>query len=104
MGKLKRVAPYKHKGRRERQIKEKTTPEAVESKMVEVGIDVGNLKNKIELMSIEQVALCKQIASQNALKLFNEMLEEVKKRLPKMEDQVLVGALLNIWDKTGGKK
>lgn len=104
MSKLKRVAPYKQKTKRHKQLLEKTTPETVQKKMVEVGIDVNNLKNKIDLMSSEQVALCKEIAAQNALKLFNSMLEQIQKRLPTMEDAVIVEALLNIWDKTGGKK
>jgi hypothetical protein len=55
-------------------------------------------------MTAEEMANTQQVASQNALKLFNELLEEVRKRIPIMDDEKIVDALLSIWDKTGGKK
>lgn len=71
--------------------------------MEQAGIDTENLKKRMELMTIEQLTHTQQVAGQNALKLFNEMLEEVRKRVPRMNDEVIVNTLLAIWDKTGKK-
>jgi|APGre2960657444_1045066.scaffolds.fasta_scaffold54830_4 hypothetical protein len=103
-----RVGAYKHKKKRgEKKGQNPTKPQGervAEGKLIQAGVDVENLKNRMELMTAEQMANCQQVASQNALKLFNEMLEEVKKRLPKMKDEVIVSTLLSIWDKTGSGK
>lgn len=99
MVKGKRVAPYKQKGR-----KGKKKVDATELEMEQAGVDVEKIKNRLELMTAEEISNTQQVAAQNALKLFNEMLEEVKSRLPKMKDEVIVTTLLSIWDKTGGKK
>ena len=100
MASPKRCTPYKYK----KAGKIKKSEKLVIEKMQEAGIDTQNIKNRLELMTAEEMANTQQIASQNALKLFNELLEEVRRRIPKMEDEKIVDALLSIWDKTGGKK
>jgi uncharacterized protein YecA (UPF0149 family) len=103
----KRSAPYTKKGRRAEKKDdaiEELDERLVEVEMKQAGIDTENLKNRMELMTAEQLNETQQIAAQNALRLFNDMLEEVKKRLPSMKDEVIVTTLLSIWDKTGGKK
>lgn len=100
MASPKRCTPYSYKKKGEYKKKEKSG----ELELKQAGVDVENIKNRLELMTAEQMANCQQVASQNALKLFNEMLEEVKKRLPKMKDEVIVSTLLSIWDKTGSGK
>lgn len=103
----KRSAPYTKKGRRATKkddVIEELDERIVEFEMQQAGIDTNHLKNRMELMTAEQLANTQQVAAQNALKLFNDMLEEVKKRLPSMKDEVIVTTLLSIWDKTGGKK
>jgi hypothetical protein len=95
-----RCTPYKNKKRGSYKKVEKLT----EQEMEQAGIDTQKIKNRLELMTAEEMANTQQIASQNALKLFNELLEEVRRRIPKMTDEKIVDALLSIWDKTGGKK
>lgn len=107
MRKVKRDAPYNRKGRKAKSKDdaiEELDERVAELEMQQAGIDTENLKNRMELMTAEQLHETQQIAAQNALKLFNDMLEEVKKRLPTMKDEVIVTTLLSIWDKTGGKK
>jgi len=100
MASPKRCTPYSYKKKGEYKKKEKLG--VVE--MEQAGIDTQNIKNRLELMTAEEMANTQQVASQNALKLFNELLEEVRRRIPKMNDEKIVDALLSIWDKTGGKK
>jgi wobble nucleotide-excising tRNase len=103
----KRSAPYTKKGRRggkKDDAIEELDERIIELEMQQAGVDTENLKNRMELMTAEQLSETQQIAAQNALKLFNDMLGEVKKRLPTMKDEVIVTTLLSIWDKTGGKK
>jgi|GEM_PF-6842635 hypothetical protein len=99
----KRVTPFKHKGQKGKKKQGASEIVAVKE-MKQAGIDTHNLKKRMELMTAEQMANTSQIAAQNALQLFNEMLEEVRKRIPNMEDEKIVTTLLAIWDKTGGKK
>lgn len=106
MGKIKRDTPYSRKFRKPRNgdLIEDLDERVAQLELEQAGIDTQNLKNRMELMTKEQLHQTQQIAAQNALKLFNEMLEEVKKRLPSMKDEVIVTTLLSIWDKTGGDK
>ncbi len=106
MASRKRIAPYKQAARRGRKeaVIEDFEERITTLELEQAGIDTQNLKNRMELMTAEQMAQTQQIAAQNALRLFNEMLEEVRRRIPTMEDERIVNALLAIWDKTGGKK
>jgi hypothetical protein len=100
MASPKRCTPYSYKKKGEYKKKEKLG--VVE--MEQAGIDVQNIKNRLELMTAEEMANTQQIASQNALKLFNELIEAVRRRIPNMSDETIVDSLLSIWDKTGAKK
>ncbi len=103
----KRSAPYTKKGRRATKkddVIEQFDERIAELEMQQAGIDTKNIENRLAKMTKEQLSNTQQIAAQNALLLFNDMLEEVKKRLPSMKDEVIVTTLLSIWDKTGGKK
>jgi hypothetical protein len=103
MGKVKRDAPYTRKGFRGEKKHDKKI-DFFELEMQQAGIDTENLKNRMSLMTAEQFANTQQVAAQNALRLFNDMLEEVRHRLPQMKDEVIVTTLLSIWDKTDGGK
>jgi len=72
--------------------------------MEQAGIDVQNIKHRLELMTAEEMANTKQLALQNALTLFNKLLEEVGKRAPNMSDDKIVEALFSLWDQIGEKK
>lgn len=103
----KRVTPYKQKAKRSKKKDEAIVDldeRVTQLEMEQAGVDTELLKNRMELMTAEQLAETQQVAAQNALKLFNEMLAEVRRRIPTMEDERIVNALLAIWDKTGGKK
>jgi hypothetical protein len=107
MAKGKRVTPFKRRakgGGQRDEIIEDLDERLAEVEMIQAGIDTKNIANRLALMTAEQMAETQQVAAQNALRLFNEMLEEVRRRIPKMEDERIVNALLAIWDKTGGKK
>jgi hypothetical protein len=107
MGKVKRDAPYTRKGFRGKKNKDEIIDldeRVAELEMQQAGIDTENLKNRMSLMTAEQFANTQQVAAQNALRLFNDMLEEVRNRIPQMKDEVIVTTLLSIWDKTGGGK
>lgn len=107
MRKVNRDTPYTQKGRKGKKkddIIEEIDERVAELEMQQAGIDTKNFQNRLAVMTSEQLAQTQQVAAQNALLLFNDMLEEVKRRLPKMEDERIVNALLAIWDKTGGKK
>jgi tryptophan synthase beta subunit len=107
MAKGKRVTPFKRRARgggKRDEIIEDLDERLAEVEMIQAGIDTKNIANRLALMTAEQMAETQQVAAQNALRLFNEMLEEVRRRIPTMEDERIVNALLAIWDKTGGKK
>ncbi len=103
----KRCTPFKRKakgGKKRDDAIEELDERLTEVEMQQAGIDTKHIENRLVKMTKEQLANTQQVAAQNALLLFNEMLEEVKKRLPSMKDEVIVTTLLSIWDKTGGKK
>lgn len=100
MASPKRCTPYSYKKKGEYKKKEKLG--VVE--MEQAGIDVQNIKNRLELMTAEEMANTKQLALQNALTLFNKLLEEVGKRAPNMSDDKIVEALFSLWDQIGEKK
>lgn len=107
MRKVKRDAPYSQKarmGKKKDDIIEDLDERLAELEMQQAGIDTKHIQNRLAVMTAEQLSNTQQVAAQNALLLFNDMLEEVKKRLPLMKDEVIVTTLLSIWDKTGGKK
>lgn len=106
MKKPKRLTPFKQKARRGRKDAaiEELDERVAQLEMEQAEIDTKNIKNRLEVMTAEQKANTAEAAAYNALMLFNEMLEEVRRRIPKMEDERIVNALLAIWDKTGGKK
>jgi len=107
MRKVKRDTPYNQKARRGNKKDdaiEDLDERVAKLEMEQAGIDTENIKNRLAIMTAEQLANTQQVAAQNALLLFNDMLEEVKTRLPKMKDEVIVTTLLSIWDKTGGKR
>ena len=99
MASPKRCTPYSYKkvGKKKKAVK------SAEIELEQAGIDTGSIKNRLELMTAEEMSSTQIIASQNALKLFNELLEEVRRRIPKMPDDKIVDALLSIWDKTNKK-
>lgn len=103
----KRNTAYRHKARRGKK-KEETLEDfderLSELEMQQAGIDTQRIKNRLDLMTAEQMAETQQIAAQNALKLFNELLEDVRRRIPAMDDEKITNTLLAIWDKTGGSK
>jgi hypothetical protein len=100
MASPKRCTPYSYKKKGEYKKKEKLG--VVE--MEQAGIDVQNIKHRLELMTAEEMANTKQLALQNALTLFNKLLEEVGKRAPNMSDDKIVEALFSLWDQIGEKK
>ena len=107
MAKMKRCTPYVRRvkgSKKSSEDIEELDERLVELEMKQAGIDTENLKNRMSLMTSEQLAETQQVAAQNALRLFNKMLEEVKNRLPMMKDELIITTLLAIWDKTGGKK
>lgn len=106
MRKNKRATAYSQKARRGKQEEAilDLDERVAELEMEQAGIDTENIKNRLALMTAEQMAETQQVAAQNALRLFNDILEEVRNRLPKMNEEVLANTLLAIWDKTGGKK
>ena len=100
MASPKRCTPYSYKKKGEYKKKEKLG--VVE--MEQAGIDVQNIKHRLELMTAEEMANTNQLALQNALTLFNKLLEEVGKRAPNMSDDKIVEALFSLWDQIGEKK
>jgi len=100
MASPKRCTPYSYKKKGEYKKKEKLG--VVE--MEQAGIDVQNIKHRLELMTAEEMANTEQLALHNALTLFNKLLEEVGKRAPNMSDDKIVEALFSLWDQIGEKK
>ena len=100
MASPKRCTPYSYKKKGEYKKREKSG----ELQMKQAGIDVENIKNRIELMTAEQVANCKEEAAQNALKFFNKLILELSGRVEKMSDPILVDTLMRMWDQIGGAK
>ena len=98
MVKAKRVTPYKQKARRgDKKDEIKTDIELVK-------IDAAKNIAKLEVMTEEEVLRIRTTTAQNALKLFNKLMEEMQKRIPEMSDEVLAHSLLSVWDKSNGKR
>jgi hypothetical protein len=98
MAKKKRATPYIYKAGGIKKTKPKT------SELQEIKIDTEKRKSKIEIMTVDELAEMQLKAGQNALKLFNLLLEELAKRIPKMTDDVVSSSLLSVWEKVGGAK
>lgn len=97
MAKLNRVAPYRYKGKGRVKKVEKNNIE-------DIKIDSAKIRANLEVMTAEELTRVQQVAAQNALNLFNALLEELAKRIPAMNDEVLSNSLLSVWDKVGGNK
>lgn len=100
MAKGKRVTPFKQKAKGGWKNSDKKLP--LISCILES--DSQNAIKRIDVMTAEQLSHMKQMAGQNALTLFNKLLEEVEKKIPDMTDEVLVTSLLSVWDKVGGAR
>jgi len=93
----KRVTPFKQKARRGRD-------DGKNALTKQIKIDSVENRAKIELMTIEEMTRVQQVAAQNALTLFNNLIEEVQKRIPTMSDEVLASSLLSVWSNVGRGK
>lgn len=98
MAKGKRITPYRQKARGGG----KEVKNHCEIKLA--AIDSANARAKLEVMTVEEMTRVQQVAAQNALNLFNKLLEELMKRVPDMNDEVLSNSLLSVWEKVGGGK
>lgn len=98
MTKSTRVAPYKQKGRRPKKKDEKNKQVSV------IKIEGEKNREKIHTMTQEELTQIQLMAAQNALTLFNGMLEEFKIRIPRMSDETLAAAMINVWAKVNNEK
>ncbi len=97
MAKGKRITPYRQKARGGEKIEEKSLVEQIK-------IDSVQARARLEVMTAEEMTRVQQAAAQNALTLFNKLLEELAKRVPSMTDEVLSNSLLSVWERVGGGK
>jgi hypothetical protein len=97
MAKGKRVLPYAQKARGGKKKEDKKV-------CLELITDKQKSFDKLQLMTAEQLAEVQQQAAQNALNLFNKLLEELARRIPEMDDEILSQSLFSVWDKVGGGK
>ena len=97
MKKPRRVTPYKQKARGGKEKEEKGVA-------IQLLSDKANLRARLELMTEAELTRVKEEAAQNALNLFNKLLEEMQKRIPAMTDEVLATSLLSVWARVGGDK
>ena len=105
MTKRKRATPYAQKARGggKKRVK-KGEPLVGQIQTDQTNSDVSNIIQRINIMTAEELARMKQMAGQNALNLFNKLLEEMAKRIPQMNDEVLTVSLNSVWEKVGGGK
>lgn len=97
MKKPKRITAYKQKARGGEKIEEK-------SLVKQIKIDSAQTRAKLEVMTAEEMMRVQQVAAQNALTLFNKLLEELAKRVPGMTNEMLSNSLLSVWERVGGGK
>jgi dipeptidase len=97
MKKPRRITPYKQKARGNKEKEEKGVA-------IQLLVDKANVRERLELMTKEELERVQKTAAQNALKLFNQLLEEMQKRIPAMTDEVLATSLLSVWARVGGDK
>lgn len=103
----KRSTPYGQKGRKPKNSEEKLQDldeRIVDLEMAQIQTDTARNRARLELMTEEELKRVQQSAAQNALDLFNKLLEELARRVPAMTDEVLSASLLSVWDKIGTKK
>lgn len=100
MTKRKRATPYAQKARGGGKKRVKKG----EPLVGQLQTDQTNIIQRIDIMTAEELARMKQMAGQNALNLFNKLLEEMAKRIPQMNDEVLTVSLNSVWEKVGGGK
>ena len=104
MTKPKRVTPFKQKAKGGWKNSGKKEGKKSPSISGILEVDSQNIIKQIDIMTAEQLGHMKQMAGQNALKLFNKLLEALAERIPKMTDETLATSLLAVWDKVGGGK